>query len=279
MDGTVIAAGNNEFGQCEVQDWHDIVAIAQDVYCSFGIKKDGSVVATGQNECGQEEIRTWQDIQAIYTCADHPIGLKRNGTLVTVDGERDFGQQAMKEWNDIVDLCMDESGYVIGLRRDGTVAVSNPERRTPSGWQEIVAITSDAHRTYGIKRDGTVLTNESAYSEERIISQWDNIIALSTNASIVGLTADGRVVTAGEEPKSVKQALEQWKLFGGIDTLEQERKEASENSIQAVRTVSPELEDHIAALREEHRNLHGLFANRRRKEIEQEIKALESQMD
>lgn len=47
-DGTVIACGAKDYGQCEVDDWQDIVAIAAGHAFSFGIKSDGTVVVAGK---------------------------------------------------------------------------------------------------------------------------------------------------------------------------------------------------------------------------------------
>jgi alpha-tubulin suppressor-like RCC1 family protein len=55
-DGSVVAVGDNKSGQCDVADWHDIVAIAAGkVHMAtntgnahtVGLKSDGTVVAVG----------------------------------------------------------------------------------------------------------------------------------------------------------------------------------------------------------------------------------------
>ena len=48
-DGTVVAAGNNDYGQCNVDSWKDIVAVAAGNVHTIGLKADGTVVATGCN--------------------------------------------------------------------------------------------------------------------------------------------------------------------------------------------------------------------------------------
>ena len=62
-DGTVIAAGGDYIGECQVSAWQDIVAISAGDYHSVGLKRDGTVVATGQNRDGQCDVGFWQDIQ------------------------------------------------------------------------------------------------------------------------------------------------------------------------------------------------------------------------
>ena len=46
-DGTVIARGNDEYGQCRIGDWTDIVSIRAGYYNVVGLKSDGTVVAAG----------------------------------------------------------------------------------------------------------------------------------------------------------------------------------------------------------------------------------------
>lgn len=61
-DGTVVATGNNNYGQCNVQDWSDIIAVSAGVSHTVGVKKDGTLVATGKNDDGQcnvDGIKLW----------------------------------------------------------------------------------------------------------------------------------------------------------------------------------------------------------------------------
>jgi hypothetical protein len=58
-----MAVGWNEFGQCNVSDWYDIVAVAAGCTHTIGLKSDGTVVSVGGNEYGQCEVNGWCDIQ------------------------------------------------------------------------------------------------------------------------------------------------------------------------------------------------------------------------
>lgn len=62
-DGTVMAVGWNGYGQCNVSDWHHIVAIAEGCTHTVGVKSDGTVIAVGDNEYGQCDVSGWSDIQ------------------------------------------------------------------------------------------------------------------------------------------------------------------------------------------------------------------------
>lgn len=58
-DGTVIASGRSEAGQCDVGHWGDIVAITAGAAHTVGLRADGGVVATGSDSHGQLEVGTW----------------------------------------------------------------------------------------------------------------------------------------------------------------------------------------------------------------------------
>ena len=57
-----MAAGFNDYGQCDVSEWTDIVAVAAGGWHTLGLKADGSIVAAGRNENGQCEILGWDNM-------------------------------------------------------------------------------------------------------------------------------------------------------------------------------------------------------------------------
>lgn len=62
-DGTVVAVGRNEYGQCNVSSWRDIVSVAVGCAHTLGLKSDGTVVAVGRNNENQCEVSGWCGIQ------------------------------------------------------------------------------------------------------------------------------------------------------------------------------------------------------------------------
>ena len=58
-DGTVVACGKNDYGQCLVDSWRDIIQIACGENHTVGLRKDGSVVACGNNKYGQCNVEKW----------------------------------------------------------------------------------------------------------------------------------------------------------------------------------------------------------------------------
>ena len=48
-----------DYGQCNVEDWTEIVAIAAGPTHTLGLKSDGTVVAVGNNDHGQCDVKNW----------------------------------------------------------------------------------------------------------------------------------------------------------------------------------------------------------------------------
>ncbi len=101
-DGTVIAVGKNDEGQCNVSDWTDIVAISAGLAHTVGLKSDGTVVAVGYNGTGACNVSKWTDIVAISAGGQHTIGLKADGTMVAVGSNADGdGQCNVASWEGV----------------------------------------------------------------------------------------------------------------------------------------------------------------------------------
>ena len=81
-DGSVVACGMNDEGQCDVTDWAKIVAIATGYRHTVGVKSDGTAVACGLNDEGQCNVSTWEDIVSVSAGTMHTVGLKRDGTAI-----------------------------------------------------------------------------------------------------------------------------------------------------------------------------------------------------
>ena len=60
---TVVAAGWNKYGQCDVDSWTDIVAVAVGFRHTVGLRSDRTVVATGSNDYGQCNVSSWKGIR------------------------------------------------------------------------------------------------------------------------------------------------------------------------------------------------------------------------
>ena len=194
-DGTVVAVGSNRYGQCDVSDWTDIVAVAAGGLHTVGLRADGTVLAVGTNSSGECDIGNWTDIVAIAAGQYHTVGLRADGTVVAV-GENDYGKCYVGNWTDIVAIAAGND-HTVGLLADGTVvATGNNEygQRDVSDWTDIVAIAAGSNHTVGLRADGTVLATGSNGSG---VDDWKDIVAIATGPHAVGLRLDGTVVAVG----------------------------------------------------------------------------------
>ena len=80
-DGRVIGIGSNKDGQCNTQDWTDIIAVAAGYFHSVGLKSDGTVVAVGRSSDHALEVEDWTDIVSIGAGLNGTVGLDREGNI------------------------------------------------------------------------------------------------------------------------------------------------------------------------------------------------------
>ena len=207
-DGTVVAVGDNTYGQIDVTGtgWTDIVAVSAGDYHNVGLKSDGTVVAVGYNAYGQRDVTGtgWTDIVAVSAGALHTAGLKSDGTVVAV-GDNAYGQTDVTGtgWTDIVAVSAGET-HTVGLKSDGTVVAvgangSGQRDVTGTGWTDIVAVSASSYHTVGLKSDGTVVAVGFNNWGQMDIGSWTDIVAVSAGSyHTVGLKSDGTVVAVGD---------------------------------------------------------------------------------
>ena len=125
-NGTAIATGYNLYGQCNVSDWTDLVAVSAGRYHTVGLRADGTAVAAGYNEDGQCDVGGWTDLVAVSAGWNHTVGLRADGTVVAVGSNR-YSQCEVSGWTDLVAVSVGWD-YTVGLRADGTaVAVGKKD--------------------------------------------------------------------------------------------------------------------------------------------------------
>ena len=181
-DGTVIAAGSNTKGCCDVSNWNDIVAVSAGHTHTVGLRKDGTVIAVGDNEYGKCDVSGWKDIIEVSAGGYYTIGLDSEGKVLYAGSTWQDGAFApqLESWDDIVAIS---AGFVhvVGLRKDGTVISTSPIPAPPfdcgqnhvESWKNIVAISAGNGHTIGLKADGTLV----AVGEEIAcnVKSWANI--------------------------------------------------------------------------------------------------------
>ena len=219
-DGTVVATGNNQNGQCNVSEWWDIVDIYVGAGRTVGLRSDGTVVATGDDQCGRCNVLEWRDIIAIFSSGWHTVGLQSDGTVVAT-GDNSYGQCNVSEWRDIVAIRITYA-TTVGLRSDGTVVATGDNsygQRNVSKWQDITTICVSIFHTVGLRSDGTVVaTGDNRYGQCNV-SKWRDIVAIFAESNCtVGLRSDGTVVATGDN-KYGQCNVSKWRLFSSAEEL------------------------------------------------------------
>ena len=122
-DGTVVATGDNEFGQCEVTNWTDVVMVAAGRNHVVGLRSDGTVLAAGVSFLGQCDVAEWKDIVFVAAGNDFTLGVKNDGTVVATGYNMDKLCKGMEAWTNIAYVTIGETA-VAGVTKDGQVLIA-----------------------------------------------------------------------------------------------------------------------------------------------------------
>ena len=227
-DGTVVTVGDNEYGQCDVGSWTDIVQVAAGGYHTVGLKSDRTVVAVGYNDDGRCDVSGWTDITQVAAGAHHTVGLKTDGTVVAV-GSNFYGQCEADTWTDIAQVA---AGYLhtVGLKSDGTVVVVGWGAELAK-WNLVLAVPPSQYAlTISITAGGSVTTPgegvftynagvmvrvfaepEEGYHFVNWTGDVDTITRVSAATTIITINDDHSITANFEEKPPVN-----WPLIGGI---------------------------------------------------------------
>ena len=198
LSGNVVATGYNEYGQCNVSEWSDIIAVSTGENHTVGLKSDGTVVST-VDEQTQYAFSEWNDIVEIVSGENHVVGLKSDGTVLAY-GNNEHGQCDVSEWSDIIAIVAGQL-HTVGLKSDGTVVatgINDYDQCNVLGWENIEKIYATSIFTVGLKKDGTVVAAGNNEYGQCNLSSWTDIVDINVDIlTTIGLKADGTVVAAG----------------------------------------------------------------------------------
>ena len=232
--------------------WRFVAAACTDSNV-YALSRDGTLnkfLQTGYDCSGLRELR------AVAADGELLVWLLRNGTVSASDPAY---QGPLSAWNEIAAVAVG-GGNVFGVRSDGTVLAAGPAsgdgspvtdagvgscgERDVSGWTDIVAVAASRWHTVGLRADGTVCAAGGLKCEETQVSGWTDVVAVAAGAGFtLGLRSDGTVLFAGENG-AYRKAVQSWRLFDSLDTLEVER-EAQQADISDLFSFLPGLSKHI----------------------------------
>jgi alpha-tubulin suppressor-like RCC1 family protein len=115
-DGTVVAAGWADNGQCDVAAWREVVAVAAGWRTtvarrgvvqvaagsrhSVALTAGGGALAVGDAGHGRCDVDQWRDLVAVAAGAAHTLGLRRDGSVLAT-GDRTSGACDVDTWTEI----------------------------------------------------------------------------------------------------------------------------------------------------------------------------------
>lgn len=199
-DGSVVCTGRSSEGQCATEDWCDIVEIAAGDYATFGLKSDGTVVCTGYSE--YPAVSGWSGLDHIYS-GSYALGALRGGTaFLSHEGARS------EELKGLVALALN-SGYAVGLRSVGTVASPGFEL----DWKRVVALSCSGTGVLGLTADGAVLSHYFRPGDAPDFSAVTDAVAIAAGGTHSAVAfSDGSVKVFGRSEEGQADTGD-WKLF------------------------------------------------------------------
>jgi len=210
-DGSVVAVGDNNYGQLAVSEWTDMIQVAAGGYHTVGLKSDGSVVAVGCNDNGQLAVSEWTDMMQIAIGFRHTVGLKSDGSVVAV-GYNYGGQLAVSEWTDMIQVAAGY-GHTVGLKSNGSVVAvgyNNYGQLAVSEWTDMIQVAAGHYYTVGLKSDGSVVAVGCNDNGQLAVSEWTDMIQIAAGyGHTVGLKSDGSVVAVGYNDDG-RLAVSEW---------------------------------------------------------------------
>ena len=212
-DGSVKAYGDNEEGQCEVENWGDVVAVSANVTQSLGLDANGTVYAAGKNTRGECNVGTWKDIVAVEAGFYASFGLCADGTVVAC-GDTERYDSEIGSWSNIKAISAtpgNEYGLA-ALDTEGKVfcAGFDQELSEVTGWEDVEHIQLDMIGSMlmlvGLREDGTIVCHNltegaelQEYDEEYLqwyeqLETWSDMEQISPKAPACGVKKDGTIV-------------------------------------------------------------------------------------
>ncbi len=206
-DGSLAGWGFNQFGQTGVPAGNDYVSVSAGFAHAVALRLDGSLVAWG----GKTFVPVDNDFVAAAAGGAHSLAIRADGSLVGWGGWNWFGETIVPSGNDYVQVA---AGFFhsLALRADGTLAGwgSNLYGLTtvPAG-DDFVAIAAGYYHNLALRADGSLVGwgwNEDGQAE---VPEGNDFIAIAAGyAHSVALRADGSLVGWG------------WSADGSLDVPE-----------------------------------------------------------
>lgn len=192
----VIEFGSSAYGEQNVYDWENVVAVAAGYHTSYGLLADGRVLATGLNDAGQLDVASWSSITSISAGLKHVVGVSASGTVVAAGRSSAFS--GIESVSDAVYAAAGDD-FTAVLSEDGTVGVYGAAAGIDtSSWSGIVAVSAGARHVLGLKEDGTVVASgDNSYDQCNVGDLKDIEAVAAGDSHSAFIREDGTVIFRG----------------------------------------------------------------------------------
>ena len=180
-------------------------SIAFTTFSQISDYKDSANIMEGMDQIFKNVFaqRKLNDIFSIH--GDSIIAIKNDGTVEATDSSLKSKSFSVENWKNIIAVSAG-SGYVVGLKFDGTVVATGENEDgqcNVDNWTDIVAISAGINHTVGLKSDGTVVATGKNNNGQCNVDDWTDVVAISAGSPYyycytIGLKADGTMVTTGQ---------------------------------------------------------------------------------
>lgn len=170
-DGTVLSAGNNLHGQCDVQTWESIVWISANADTSAGLKADGTIALAGAQSEALKDALSWKDVASVSLGEKHIVALTTDGTVLCA-GDNTQGQCDLAQKTDIVAVEAVGNSTII-TAKDGTVTESGAVITTPAPGTDTF--------TAQLSPDGSVAIQSEYADFANLTANWNLLTSSAKN--------------------------------------------------------------------------------------------------
>lgn len=120
-NGLLVGWGNNEYGQINIPSGFEFTVITAGTAHNLAIKADGSLIGWGRNNHGQVDVPDGNDFVAIAAGRYHSLALRCDGSLIAW-GNNDYGQCDVPSGNNFVAIAAASGGWHnLALKSDGSI--------------------------------------------------------------------------------------------------------------------------------------------------------------
>jgi alpha-tubulin suppressor-like RCC1 family protein len=161
-NGTVVAWGDNRFGQCNIPPGlSDVIAVSAGASHSLALKKDGTIVAWGDDSAGQGNVPAHgahTNITKIAAGDSHNLALGEDGRVIAWGNNSDGACDVPKGLTGVREIVAGH-GFSLALKEDGTIEGWG-QCKVPPGLSNVKAIAAGYGRAVAVNNDGTAVVWE-----------------------------------------------------------------------------------------------------------------------